>query len=77
LRVRHHVLPGGAAGTDAVMRFLARQVSRDTYVNVMDQYRPCHRAGEVPEIDRAPTAAEIDAALEAAKRHGIHRLDPG
>jgi putative pyruvate formate lyase activating enzyme len=77
LLVRHLVLPGGAAGTDAVMRFLVRQVSRDTYVNVMDQYRPCHRAGEVPEIDRAPTAAEIDAAFEAAKRHGIHRLDPG
>jgi putative pyruvate formate lyase activating enzyme len=77
LLVRHLVLPGGAAGTDAVMRFLATRVSRDTYVNVMDQYRPCHRAGEVPEIDRRPTGAEIDAAVEAARRHGIHRLDPG
>jgi putative pyruvate formate lyase activating enzyme len=77
LLVRHLVLPGGAAGTDAVMRFLATKVSRDTWVNVMDQYRPCHRASEVPEIDRRPTAAEIEAALEAARRHGIHRIDPG
>jgi putative pyruvate formate lyase activating enzyme len=77
LLVRHLVLPGGAAGTEAAMRFLARQVSADTYVNVMDQYRPCHRAGQVPEVDRPPTAAEIDEALAAARRHGIHRIDPG
>jgi putative pyruvate formate lyase activating enzyme len=77
LLVRHLVLPGGASGTDAVMRFLARQVSRDTYVNVMDQYRPCFRADEVPEIARRPTGEEIAAAFEAARRHGIHRLDPG
>jgi putative pyruvate formate lyase activating enzyme len=77
LLVRHLVLPGGAAGTDGVMRFLATRVSRDTYVNVMDQYRPCHRAEEAPEIARRPGRPEIDAALEVARRHGIHRLDPG
>ncbi|HSN92550.1 MAG TPA: radical SAM protein [Anaeromyxobacteraceae bacterium] len=77
LLVRHLVLPGGLAGTEAVMRFLARQVSPDTYVNVMDQYRPCHRAAEAPEIARAPTRAEIDAALAAARRAGIHRIDAG
>ena len=77
LLVRHLVLPGNAAGSEEVMRFLAEEVSRDTYVNVMDQYRPCYRADEVPEIGRRPTGAELREAFEAARRHGIHRLDPG
>ncbi len=76
LLVRHLVLPGGAAGTSEVMRFLA-EVSRDTYVNVMDQYRPCYRADELPEVDRRPTGTELRDAREAARRAGIHRLDPG
>jgi putative pyruvate formate lyase activating enzyme len=43
----------------------------------MDQYRPCYRADEVPDIGRRPTSAEICGAIDAARRHGIHRLDPG
>ena len=77
LLVRHLVLPGGAAGTEEVMRFLAAEVSPDTYLNVMDQYRPCYRADEVPELRRRPTGAEIREALESARRHGLHRLDHG
>jgi putative pyruvate formate lyase activating enzyme len=50
-------------------------VSRKTYVNVMDQYHPCYRAGDDPRIDRRITAAEYEVALEAARRTGIHRLD--
>jgi putative pyruvate formate lyase activating enzyme len=75
LLVRHLVLPGGIAGTEEVLAFLAAEVSRDTYVNLMDQYRPCYRADEYPEIDRPVTVAEYDAALASAGRHGITRLD--
>ncbi|HOS96074.1 MAG TPA: radical SAM protein [Deltaproteobacteria bacterium] len=75
LLVRHLVMPGGLAGTQDVMRFLAEQVSRHTYVNVMDQYHPCHRAGKDPRIDRRITAVEYEDALDAARRAGIHRLD--
>ncbi len=77
LLVRHLVLPGGVAGTEEVMRFLSEEVSPNTYVNLMDQYRPCYRADEFPEIDRRPTGEELRAAFDAARRHGIHRLDPG
>jgi putative pyruvate formate lyase activating enzyme len=76
LLVRHLVLPGGRAGTEAAMRFLAEELSPGTYVNLMDQYRPCYRASEHPELDRRPTAAELRAAVEAALRAGITRLDP-
>lgn len=76
LLVRHLVLPGGRAGTEAAMRFLADELSPRTYVNLMDQYRPCYRAAEHPELDRRPSAAELRAAAEAAARAGILRLDP-
>ena len=72
--VRHLVLPEGQGGTAEVMRFLA-SLSRDTYVNVMAQYRPCYEASTVREIDRRPTRAELEAAVEAALDAGLHRLD--
>ena len=76
LLVRHLVMPGDVAGSDAILRFLAGQVSPHTYVNVMAQYRP---AGEVtsatfPEINRPPTYAEFLAAVRLANDLGL-RLD--
>lgn len=75
LLVRHLVLPGGIAGTPQVMRFLAEQVSPNTYVNIMDQYRPAYRAAEFPELNRPVTAEEYRGALEAATGAGIRRID--
>jgi putative pyruvate formate lyase activating enzyme len=76
LLVRHLVLPGGIAGTGRVLRFLHDEISPDTYVNLMDQYMPCHHAGDHPPLDRPLDAAEYERALRLAERHGIHRLDP-
>ncbi len=75
LLVRHLVLPGGIAGTDEVAAFLAGEVSRDTYVNIMDQYRPCYRADEYPQLDHALLHDEYEAALATAARHGLRRFD--
>jgi putative pyruvate formate lyase activating enzyme len=75
LLVRHLVLPGGIAGTEKVLEFLATEISRDTYLNLMDQYRPCYRADEYPELDRLITTAEYRTALDAAARLGLTRLD--
>jgi len=73
LLVRHLVLPGGLAGTAEVVRFLAEEVSTDTWVNIMDQYRPCYRAGEFPEISRRLTGTEYREAVILARRAGLHR----
>ena len=62
LLVRHLVLPHGIAGTAEVLAFLANEISRNTYLNLMDQYRPCYRAGEYPELNRPLTGAEYRAA---------------
>jgi putative pyruvate formate lyase activating enzyme len=75
LLVRHLVLPNGLAGTTEVMRFLANEISPNTYVNIMGQYRPCYRAHEVSTLSRRPTAAEMQAALAAAANAGLRRLD--
>ena len=75
LLVRHLVLPDGIAGTAAVARFLAEQVSPDTWINIMDQYRPAWRAGEYRELDRPITKQEYAEALEVARKAGLHRLD--
>ncbi len=75
LLVRHLVLPEGLAGTQGVMRFLAQEVSRNTYVNVMDQYRPCGEAHKYPPLDRHITAEEYTEAIRMANAEGITRLD--
>ena len=75
LLVRHLVLPGGLAGTEEVLRFLATEVSRDTYLNLMDQYHPAFRAREHPPLDRRPTSRELGEAFESARRLGLTRLD--
>ncbi len=75
LLVRHLVLPGGIAGTEQVLAFLAGEISRDTYVNLMDQYRPCYRAAEYPQIDRPLSDDEYRQAVATAHRLGLVRLD--
>jgi putative pyruvate formate lyase activating enzyme len=75
LLVRHLVLPGGLAGTDESMGFLAREVSPETYVNLMDQYRPCYRAERYPPLDRALSPDEYEKAMNLARRSGLHRFD--
>jgi putative pyruvate formate lyase activating enzyme len=57
-----------------VMRFLAEEISQETYVNVMGQYRPCHRAAEVPTLRRRITTAEHEEAIALAKRAGLRRF---
>jgi len=75
LLVRHLVLPGELAGTAKSARFLAREVSSDTYINVMDQYRPCYKAAELPPLDHPVTQAEYERALQQAREAGLHRFD--
>jgi putative pyruvate formate lyase activating enzyme len=75
LLVRHLVLPSGLAGTGEVMRFLATEISRNTYVNIMDQYYPC---GDLPpgsSLSRRITAEEFQEAVRMAGEEGLTRLD--
>jgi putative pyruvate formate lyase activating enzyme len=73
--VRHLVLPGGLGGTAEVVRFLAEKVSRNTFVNLMDQYRPEWMAVEFPAINRRITREEFDQALELAREAGLALME--
>jgi putative pyruvate formate lyase activating enzyme len=75
LLVRHLVLPGGLAGTEEVVRFLAEHISPNTYLNIMGQYRPAYRAKEYPPLDRPLRVEEYKDALRMAARAGLTRLD--
>ena len=75
LLVRHLVMPGGVAGTREIMRFLAREISQNVYVNVMDQYRPAFKTDRYPEIHRRTMGEEHQLALEIALEEGIRRVD--
>ncbi len=75
LLVRHLVLPNGLAGTAEVCHFLSQEISTDTYLNVMAQYRPCFRAFDVPELARPITREELLEAVKTARGYGLHRLD--
>ena len=78
LLIRHLVLPGGIAGTREIMRFIARRISPDSYVNIMSQYRPCGRASQVQGLDAPLSVKDYQMAVQAAKEAGITRLDrPG
>ena len=75
LLIRHLVLPDNLAGTEQVVKFLAEEISPETYLNLMDQYRPAYRAHHYPELTRRITEAEFDYAVNMAQRAGLKRLD--
>ncbi len=75
LLIRHLVMPNGLAGTREIMRFLANEISRNTYVNVMSQYRPCGEAHKFPELRRSISGEEFRDAVSTTQEEGIHRLD--
>jgi putative pyruvate formate lyase activating enzyme len=77
LLVRHLVLPNGISGVETVLKFLAEEISPNTYLNLMGQYHPCYRAGEHPGLDRPVMRSEFSEALAIARHHGLQRLDPG
>jgi len=71
LLVRHLVLPDRLAGSFEIIDFLADEISTSTAVNVMAQYRPCYKANQHPQINRYPTAGEIEEVRQHAIQKGL------
>jgi putative pyruvate formate lyase activating enzyme len=72
LVIRHLVLPDGISGTDSIMRFIATQISPDTYISLMSQYFPCYKAPGFKEISRRITQEEYASARQSMQRYGLH-----
>ena len=77
LLIRHLVMPGCLDETRSILQWIATELGPDTYVNLMDQYRPAGRvsAERHAEINRPLTAAEFRAARQMASEVGLTRLD--
>ena len=77
LLVRHLVLPNDIAGSKAVVDFVADEISTDTYLNIMDQYRPAYHANIYPELNRRITPSEYKDVIDYAHNKGLNRgFDP-
>jgi putative pyruvate formate lyase activating enzyme len=71
--IRHLVMPHGVADTREIIAFVARRMSANSYVNIMDQYRPLYRAGAYQEIDRPISTGEYREAIAMARDAGLRR----
>lgn len=75
LLIRHLVLPENLAGTREIAKFIVEEVSPDTYVNIMPQYRPCGMAHKTAGLDRRLKAREYLAAVKTARAQGLTRIN--
>ncbi len=75
LLVRHLLLPEGVAGTKEIVKFIADEISPNTYINIMDQYYPCYKAFEHPPLDRRITTKEYSEAIKMAMDAGLKRIE--
>ena len=74
LLVRHLVLPNDLAGSKKIFEFLAKEISKNTFLNIMDQYYPTWKAFQYPELARRITKEEFKKAISLAKKFGLKRL---
>jgi putative pyruvate formate lyase activating enzyme len=73
--IRHLILPDGNAGSEVVLKFIKDHISTDTYLNIMDQYRPTYQANQFETINRRISVGEFQAVVDLAKGMGFKRLD--
>lgn len=73
LLIRHLVLPGRIAGSFKILDFIAEELSLNSYINIMDQYRPCYKAYSFPELSRRITRQEYQEVVGYAKKLGFRR----
>jgi putative pyruvate formate lyase activating enzyme len=75
LLVRHLVMPGNIARSKDIIDFIVNEVSDNTFVNIMEQYRPTFSAHNFPEINRPVTRQEFSKVYEYAKNQGLRLAD--
>lgn len=70
--IRHLVLPNNLSGTNVIMKFIAEKISKDTYISLMSQYLPYHKASQSNEASRRLKHEEYESAKETMKKYGLH-----
>jgi putative pyruvate formate lyase activating enzyme len=75
LMIRHLVMPNDVAGSEKTMEWIADNLPKDTYVNIMGQYTPLYKAFDYPEISRRITKEEYIKVVNRAQEVGLTNLD--
>ncbi len=75
LMVRHLVMPNNISSSEMVMKWIGENLPKDTYINIMSQYRPTFKAGDYPLISRAITPVEYKNAISAARKAGLTKIN--
>lgn len=75
LMIRHLVLPNNVSGTKEVLDWIAQNLPKDTYLNLMSQYRPMYKAHKYPKIARKINREEYKNAVTWANKKGLTNLD--
>jgi len=73
LLIRHLILPENLAGTEEILRFIAKEISTNSYVNIMDQYKPRWKASQYAELNRTISGQECQRAVNLANKLGLNR----
>jgi putative pyruvate formate lyase activating enzyme len=74
LIIRHLVLPNNLAGSEKIFEFIAKEISKNTFLNIMDQYWPAYKACQYPELARRITKEEFQETMNLAKKFGLKRI---
>jgi len=72
LVIRHLVLPNNISGTDEVMKFIAQELCENTYISLMSQYLPCHKAGQIKELSHRVTYKEYEDAKQIMQKYALN-----
>ncbi|MCP4255739.1 MAG: radical SAM protein, partial [Candidatus Scalindua sp.] len=75
LLLRHLVLPDNMAGSKDIVKFIAEKISKNTYINIMDQYHPCFKAFDDPHLKRRISRNEYSEVINYAITLGLTRID--
>ena len=75
LMIRHLVMPSNTGGSEKIMEWIAENLPKDTYVNIMAQYNPVYKAYDYPEISRRITSEEYEKVVKRAQEMGLTNLD--
>jgi putative pyruvate formate lyase activating enzyme len=75
LMIRHLVMPNNTGGSENIMEWIANNLPKDTYVNIMAQYNPLYKAFDYPELSRRITRKEYRKVVNRAKEKGLTNLD--
>jgi len=70
--IRHLVLPQNISGTEKIMKFIANEISKETYISLMSQYHPYYKAIDSLKLNRRVSYEEYTDAKNIMEKYGLH-----